>query len=78
MIFRFWGLTPKPTAKISIGMGEFVGLVETVATRYYSTPYVGGTKCKVGLPQNFEPQFLKNWSSDSDEILQIFRGYRSL
>ena len=50
MILGFGELTPKLTSKISIGMGEFVGLVETVATRYYSTPYVGGTKCKVGLP----------------------------
>jgi len=50
VIFRFWGLTPKPTPQVSIDMGEFVGLVETVATRYYSTPYVGGKKCKVGLP----------------------------
>jgi len=32
---------PKPTPHISIGMGGFVALTETVATRYYSTTHVG-------------------------------------
>jgi len=51
VIFRFWGLTPKLIPQISNFMGGFVALAETVATRYYSTPYVKGQNCKFGLTQ---------------------------
>ena len=44
------GLTPKLIPQISNFIGNFVALAETVATRYYSTPYVKGQNCKGRLP----------------------------
>ena len=69
VFFWFWGWPLNWPPNIDC-YGGFVEVVETVATRYYSTHYV--------MVKKFEPPYLENWKSEFPVILQFFRGRQYL